>query len=157
MINQTWALVGYRWFIWFVLHCVELGSTFEMHPSSGLDIGIGYWAPILWLVWILVFGIGYWAPTLWFGKSIVYFPSSDRRKRDTNSDISPETSFNIVFVFWSIMVLCVHGDGISMIFENFTSSHHHLWWYFGGINSIFGFYNFEKVSPFWWWLSEPAR
>ena len=93
----------------YIVLSLELGSIFEMHPSSGLDIGIGYWAP-----------------TLWFGKSIVYFPSSDRRKRDTNSDISPETSFNIVPVFWSIMVLCVHGDGISMIFENFTSLHHHL-------------------------------
>ena len=93
----------------YIVLSLELGSTFEMHPYSGLDIGIGYWAP-----------------TLWFGKSIVYFPSSDRRKRDTNSDISPETSFNIVFVFWSIMVLCVHGDGIPMIFENFTSLHHHL-------------------------------
>ena len=30
-------------------------------------------------------------PTLWFGKSIVYFPSSEIRKSDTNNDMSPKT------------------------------------------------------------------
>ena len=85
MMIQTWIPGGNQ----FVLGDDHFECNCAFLCFDNILMAIAHICLWWYSVWLRCTQIYFWL-TLWLGKSMVYFPSSESRKRETNKEMSPK-------------------------------------------------------------------